>query len=143
MAWSLIVLGCWLSLVAGASWAADEARAPLAEPIVTTEREFAIPFVVEPFDERGEPLAWVQMLVSVEHEGLYGFWMTMEDALGVEGATPRDGDLPQVWVGVDLSSPDAQLLTAEVMRNSKGDQLTIRWEASDAFLAPNPISISY
>jgi hypothetical protein len=272
----LVAVGCWLSL-AGVSWSADRIRAPATDPISTDDREFAIPFLVEPFDAQGEPLAWVQlhvsedhgrswrleeearpekgsftfraprdgeywflvrsidrqghawpeastepelrvvvghirpeekvhanfsldqlppgvrprmvntpafeleydidgreagsvkrvelwwtgdggktwkpfgvdadcrspMLVSVDHEGLYGFWMAIEDATGAQGATPRDGDTPQVWIGVDTSSPEAKLLTAETTHSAKGDHLTVRWEALDEFLPSNPISLAY
>lgn len=83
------------------------------------------------------------MLVSVEQEGLYGFWMVIEDTLGVQGAAPHEGDLPQVWVGVDTTSPDARLITAETIRRGDNEQLSIRWEASDALLATAPITLGY
>jgi hypothetical protein len=83
------------------------------------------------------------MLVSVDHEGLYGFWLVIEDAAGMRGAAPREGDLPQTWVGVDMTSPAARFLTAETTHASRGEVLTIRWEASDANLSARPVTLAY
>ena len=82
------------------------------------------------------------MLVQVERDGLYGFWLTIDGIGGLRGETPREGDVPQAWVGVDTMPPVARLTTAEPA-GEQGASLSIRWEATDALLAPAPISLAY
>ncbi|HEX3658793.1 MAG TPA: hypothetical protein VHV55_23575 [Pirellulales bacterium] len=83
------------------------------------------------------------MLVTVEHEGLYGFWMVIEGTGGLRGNAPKAGDLPQVWVGVDMTKPAAKLVTAKLVSGDAGDQIQVRWEAGDALLAKTPVSLDY
>lgn len=83
------------------------------------------------------------MLVAVEREGLYGFWMVVEGASGVRGQAPKAGDLPQVWVGVDMTKPAAKLVAAKLTTTEAGDQINVKWEARDALLAKSPVSLDY
>jgi hypothetical protein len=82
------------------------------------------------------------MLVRVDRDGLYGFWMTIDSLGGLRGTTPREGDAPQVWVGVDTLPPSARLTTAEPT-GAQGEGLIVRWEASDALLAARPVTLAY
>lgn len=82
------------------------------------------------------------MLVRVDRDGLYGFWLTIDSLSGLRGVTPREGDAPHVWVGVDTLPPSARLTTAEAVGEG-GSGLLVRWEATDALLAPRPVSLSY
>jgi hypothetical protein len=83
------------------------------------------------------------MLVHVDRDGLFGFWMVIETDAGLRGAAPQPGDLPQIWVGVDTIKPTARLLTAEISGTDEGNEITIRWNAADALLAACPISVFY
>ena len=83
------------------------------------------------------------MLVTVDREGLYGFWMVIEGTSGLRGQTPKAGDLPQVWVGVDMTKPSARLVTARLVSGEKGDQINVKWQAGDALLAKSPVSLDY
>jgi hypothetical protein len=83
------------------------------------------------------------MLVTVEREGLYGFWMVIEGPSGLRGSAPKAGELPQAWVGVDLTKPVARLMTAKLVNGEAGDQIQVNWEAGDALLAKTPVSLDY
>jgi hypothetical protein len=83
------------------------------------------------------------MLVTVDHEGLYGFWLVIESERGVRGERPQPGELPQIWVGVDTTRPTVRLISVELRPADDEQHLTVRWEASDAMLAGRPIALSY
>ena len=83
------------------------------------------------------------MLVSVEREGLYGFWLVVENDRGVRGERPRAGELPQIWVGVDTTRPTVRLISVELRPADDEQHLTVRWEASDAMLAARPVALAY
>src|SRR5690606_23999333 len=72
------------------------------------------------------------LLVTVNGEGLYGFQVVVESASGLAGSPPRAGDRPELWIGVDLTKPQATLRGAEPGNNS--DELVIYWEARDTRL---------
>ncbi|HEX4149455.1 MAG TPA: hypothetical protein VHY20_10720, partial [Pirellulales bacterium] len=83
------------------------------------------------------------MLVTVDREGLYGFWMVIEGSGGLRGQAPRAGDLPQVWVGVDMTRPAARIMAARLVSTDAGDEIDVNWEAGDALLAKKPVSLEY
>ncbi|HEY5312577.1 MAG TPA: hypothetical protein VIK18_08655 [Pirellulales bacterium] len=83
------------------------------------------------------------MLVTAEHEGLYGFWMVIEGSSGLRGNAPKAGELPQVWVGVDMTKPAARVVAAKLVSGQAGDQIQVRWEAGDALLSKTPVSLDY
>jgi hypothetical protein len=80
--------------------------------------------------------------ITVEQDGVYGLWIAVKDASGRSAGEPRNGDQPGVWIGVDTTQPHAQLLTAEVGVVQSQPELTIRWEAHDARLAMQPVTLS-
>jgi hypothetical protein len=82
------------------------------------------------------------IVATVDGEGLYGFTIVVESATGLKGATPRSGDTPEVWVGVDLTKPAANIVGVEQVQSATGE-MTIRWEASDAQLAARPITLAF
>lgn len=81
------------------------------------------------------------MLVNVDGEGLYGFRVVVKTGAGLEGAAPKSGDAPDVWVGVDLTKPLGNLISAEQGGGEEAGELVIAWEAADERLAPRPISL--
>ena len=83
------------------------------------------------------------ILVVVEGEGTYGFRIVVESGYGVASPTPRPGDLPEIWVGVDLTEPVARLTNVEAQRDQHSDLLVIEWEASDTRLAARPIALAF
>ena len=58
-------------------------------------------------------------------------------------APPRSGELPEVWIGVDLTKPVARILTAGEGTGAEADSLLITWEASDLALAARPITLMF
>ena len=45
------------------------------------------------------------MPVAVDSEGIYGFRILVQSGTGFGGRPPVEGDLPDVWIGVDLTKP--------------------------------------
>jgi hypothetical protein len=81
--------------------------------------------------------------VQVDDEGVYGFRIVIETASGVRSPSPQPGDLPEVWVGVDVTKPTAKLTTIQQRGVDDGGTLTLRWEASDRLLTDRPITLSF
>jgi hypothetical protein len=77
--------------------------------------------------------------VTVDSEGMYGFRVVPQTVGGLAGRPPQDGDLPEIWVGVDLTKPHVRLLAADP--GTETSELMLRWEAGDAHLDRRPISI--
>jgi len=83
------------------------------------------------------------MLVEVDDEGTYGFRVIIENGAGRRGLAPKPGDLPDVWVGVDLTRPRAKLISAEQGAGEEAGDLLITWDAVDERLAVRPIALSF
>ncbi len=83
------------------------------------------------------------MLVEVDEEGTYGFRVVIENGAGRRGLAPTAGDLPDVWVGVDLTKPRARLISAEQGAGEEAGELVIAWEADDERLSARPITLSF
>ena len=81
------------------------------------------------------------LVVSVDAEGVYGFRVVIQSGNGLSGQPPRDGDLPEVWIGVDLTRPLVRMTALEP--GAEGGELAIRWEASDALLESRPVSLLF
>jgi hypothetical protein len=97
-----------------------------------TWRSFAVD------DDNRSPLQ-----VTVDDEGIYGFRIVVEAAGGPGGFTPRPGDRPELWIGVDLHRPQIELTGTEIGRGDLAGRLILRWEASDDNLEPRPIGLFY
>jgi hypothetical protein len=78
---------------------------------------------------------------TVDGEGVYGFRMTVESGSGLSGKAPQAGDLPDVWIGVDLSRPVARLISAEPGAGDRAGEMIIRYEASDTLLSKGPLTL--
>ncbi|MBS0208673.1 MAG: hypothetical protein JSS27_06925 [Planctomycetes bacterium] len=83
------------------------------------------------------------MVVSVPEEGTYGFRIVVETASGLRSSLPRSGDLPEIWVGVDTTPPEAQLDVDVASMTARPGELTIHWHAADQQFAARPISLAY
>jgi hypothetical protein len=82
-------------------------------------------------------------IIEVNDEGLYGFTLLARNGVGLSKDPPQPGDLPQVWVEVDLTSPVVHLTGVNAKCTSKSQNVVIRWTATDKNLAPKPITLSY
>ncbi len=81
------------------------------------------------------------LLVNVPGEGLYGFTIIFQNGNGFGGYPPREGDVPEIWVGVDLTPPSAKITGADIGRDA--GELVVSWTAQDERLDPRPISLSF
>jgi hypothetical protein len=81
------------------------------------------------------------LLVNVEEEGIYGFRVVVTNGAGIGGKPPVSGDLPDLWIGVDLTKPTARILSARQGTDSESGRLIITWQADDKMLAARPISL--
>ena len=82
-------------------------------------------------------------VVEVQGEGMYGFTLVARNGVGLGKEPPKSGDLPQVWVEVDLTRPTVNLLDVKNGNGAKAREVTIQWEAFDRNLARRPVSLSY
>jgi hypothetical protein len=81
-------------------------------------------------------------IVQVPEEGMYGFSLVAHSGVGMAKDPPSSGDLPQVWVVVDLTRPTVQALDV-TLSSGKTRTLTVHWKATDANLGHQPITLSY
>lgn len=82
-------------------------------------------------------------VVNVEHEGTYGFRMVIETTTGLRSAQPQPGDLPEIWVGIDVTKPAARITAAVPGSGIQAGELLIDWKATDDRLLPRPIALSF
>jgi hypothetical protein len=81
--------------------------------------------------------------VSVDEEGIYGFRIVATSGAGLSQEQPKSGDLPSIWVGVDLTKPIAHIISADLGKGKDDGQLLITWEASDKMLADRPVTLAF
>jgi hypothetical protein len=82
-------------------------------------------------------------VIEVPEEGTYGFTLIARNGVGVGKEPPQPGDLPQVWVEVDLTKPKVKLVDVKPGARPQAREVSIQWEASDRNLARRPITLSY
>ncbi len=83
------------------------------------------------------------ILVTVDEEGVYGFRIVVTNGAGLGGKPPQAGDLPDLWVGVDVTRPVARIISAEQGTDAEAGCLIIAWQADDRMLAARPVSLSF
>jgi hypothetical protein len=84
------------------------------------------------------------MVVTVDDEGIYGFRIAIQNGAGAGGKPPRSGELPEIWIGVDMTKPVGRIMAVEPIVAGEANKLTIAWEANDnQKLAPRPISLYF
>jgi hypothetical protein len=90
-----------------------------------------------------QPASHGPIKVKVDMEGLYGFRIAVVDGKGSISRPPHSGDLPELWVGVDLTKPLARITSFDLGRGEHAGELAIHYEASDAMLAARPVTLSF
>ena len=83
------------------------------------------------------------LLVSVDEEGVYGFRVVVTNGSGLGGIPPKSGDVPDLWIGVDLTKPTARIVSAQQGVDAEAGQLIISYRADDKMLAARPVSLSF
>lgn len=81
--------------------------------------------------------------VVVDDQGIFGFHVVVVGRNGLAGRKPRTGDLADIYIGVDTQRPAARLTGAVYGEGAQAGQLLIRWEASDAYLDPRPVTLKF
>jgi len=89
-------------------------------------------------EDRQSPVA-----IEVDREGVYGFRIVVTGGNGLAGRRPAAGEQPDAWVGVDLSPPVAEIVSAPYGEGEQAGQLLIRWIARDQRLTKRPITLYY
>lgn len=79
--------------------------------------------------------------VEVNHEAVYGFRIVVVGKNGLATTTPQAGDAADIWVGVDLTRPNAKLTGAVYGQGDAAGKLDIRWQADDPHLGGRPVTI--
>jgi hypothetical protein len=74
---------------------------------------------------------------------MYGFTLVAKSGVGIAKDPPVSGDMPQLWVVVDLTKPRVQLLDVATAQVGKERTITVRWKATDPNLGRRSISLSY
>jgi hypothetical protein len=91
-----------------------------------------------------DPKGQSPMLVTVPDDGIYGFRMAIQNGPDTAERPPLPGDVPGIWIGIDLTRPVGRITLAQQGIGRDGDKLFIAWEASDNHeLAAKPIALSY
>jgi len=80
--------------------------------------------------------------VEVNHEAVYGFRIVVVGKNGLATSTPQPGDAADIWVGVDLTRPQAKLTGAAYGQGEAAGKLDITWQAGDPNLSSRPITLS-
>jgi hypothetical protein len=81
------------------------------------------------------------MSVTVGGEGIYGFCILVQSGSGFGGRPPAEGDMPDIWIGVDLTRPTCKIIATEA--SPDGAELIVRWEAADDALDPRPVTLLF
>lgn len=81
--------------------------------------------------------------VTVPGEGLYGFRVVVETTVGLRSPAPVPGDLPDIWVEVDVTKPQVRLVSADQGHGDEADRLVVCWEASDLHLGGRGIALRW
>jgi hypothetical protein len=91
----------------------------------------------------GGNLSGPPAVAEVPEEGTYGFTLVARNSTGHGKEPPKPGDLPQVWVEVDLTAPKVTLNEVKPGVGAEAHTLHIAWSAKDRNLARRPITLSY
>ena len=81
--------------------------------------------------------------VEVESDGTYGFRMVVVATNGLASPKPEPGDAADMSVVVDTVAPIVELTGASYGRGRQAGQLVINWEARDAHLARQSVTLLY
>jgi hypothetical protein len=82
------------------------------------------------------------MTVNLPGEGIFGLRLVVWSGAGLARRPPQPGDLPQMRIEVDTTSPVARLFPPQP-DPTRRDALLLTWNASDRNLAANPITLQY
>lgn len=82
-------------------------------------------------------------VARVEEEGRHGFTLVARNGAGLATEPPKSGDEPQVWVEVDETKPEVQLVKLVPVAGAATPTIAVHWTATDKNFGPRPIRLSY
>ena len=81
---------------------------------------------------------------KAEREGIYGFYVIPESGAGTKSDDPKKDDPAMVLVVVDTTKPFIKITGVQVKPGGvRGPLVEITWEAADANLMPQPVSLEW
>ena len=83
------------------------------------------------------------LVATVDDEGLYGFKILVQNVGGRAVEAPRAGEVPELWVAVDLKRPIIELTSIDRGEGNLADHLVLHWRAQDNNLEARPISLYF
>jgi hypothetical protein len=81
--------------------------------------------------------------IQVESERTFGFRMVIVANNGLATRPPEPGDVADVWVKIDTTSPTVRLIEAAYGTGEHAGQLDIRWQADDEHLGSRPVTLVF
>ncbi|MCA9119676.1 MAG: hypothetical protein H6822_34190 [Planctomycetaceae bacterium] len=81
--------------------------------------------------------------VHVESEGIYGFRVVIVGRNGLATPAPHQGDLADIWVGVDTTRPIARISSAAYGDGVHAGELDIRWEIIDESIGERAVTLLF
>ena len=81
--------------------------------------------------------------IEVQNDGIYGFRIVIVGNNGLAGSAPRNGDLADLWVGVDTTPPKIDFTAATYGQGEFAGQLEIRWTAQDSWMGDRPVTLLF
>ena len=81
--------------------------------------------------------------IEVQNDGVYGFRIVIVGNNGLAGTAPRNGDLADLWVGVDTTPPQIDFTAATYGQGEFAGHLEIRWTAKDSWLGERPVTLLF
>ncbi|HEV3446665.1 MAG TPA: hypothetical protein VG099_18630 [Gemmataceae bacterium] len=108
---------------------------------------------VEVFYTRNNGMTWEQIHEDLQArspvefdlpgEGLYGVSLVVTNGTGLSMPPPQKGEAPDYWVEVDLTRPQAQLISVSPGVGAEAGMMHITWAANDKNLGNTPIDLYY
>ncbi|MCP4250882.1 MAG: tetratricopeptide repeat protein [bacterium] len=90
-------------------------------------------------DDRQSPVSF-----NAPGEGLFGFFIVVENGAGASGAEPQSGTEPHLWAYIDYTPPVVQVHRPQFdPRAADGAAISVRWTALDTNLPPRPIALAF
>ena len=83
------------------------------------------------------------VIAKVPGPGLYGFCITVQNRQGQGDSPPRNGDLPEIWIGVDVDRPQVSIDQVRPIGSARRAELEILWHATDDHLATRPVTLLF
>jgi hypothetical protein len=93
----------------------------------------------EPYGEDKDHTSPAEVILP--GEGLFGVTLVVTNGRGFGGTPPAAGDTPDWWIEVDMTKPDARIVSIGPSKSGEPGGMLITWNARDKNLKPDPIDL--